>query len=207
MRVPTVRADVRGRTRLTRWLSVALAAAFVPGALSSCGDEPRADSTRSDSASTGAAPAADPRTPTRPGIRFDPRTLTAGTRVGTLVADSVDASMTPADSTYVGIARFRGEIELSGRTFRHPDADLGGVASCFEADSASAATLPRWAGDERRPWFCFVNRADAKGALGPPGNEREATIVIDGFTIHRGLSDQVNEARLVHVVRVESPSP
>ena len=115
--------------------------------------------------------------------------------------------MTPADSTYVGIARFRGEIELSGRTFRHPDADLGGVAPCFEADSASAAKLPRWAGDERRPWFCFVNRADATRALGPPGNEREATIVIDGFTIHRGLSDQVNEARLVRVVRVESPSP
>jgi hypothetical protein len=77
-------------------------------------------------------------------------------------------------------------------------------AVCFEADSASAASLPRWEGDERRPWFCFENGAAAAKLLGAPEEERDAPIVIDRFTIHRGLSDQVNSARLVRVVNSSS---
>ncbi len=134
----------------------------------------------------------------RPGIRFDPSTLRLGDRVGTLVADSVVARVTPVDSSYVGTARFRGEIELAGATFRHPESDSEAV--CFEVDSASAVRLPRWRGDERRPWFCFENDAEARRALGPPSAGVRATIVIDRFTIHRGLSDEVNAARLVRVV-------
>ena len=133
----------------------------------------------------------------RPGIRFDPSMLRTGDRVGTLVADSVVAGLTPVDSTYVGTARFRGEIELTGATLRHFESDVQAI--CFEADSASAARLPRWRGDERRPWFCFENEAEARRALGPPSTGVRATIVIDRFTIHRGLSDEVNAARLVRV--------
>ena len=135
--------------------------------------------------------------PFRPGIRFDPATLRPGTRVGSLVAESVEARRTVVDSTFVGIARFRGQIELTGKTLRHPDVDLAKIAICFEADSASASLLPRWTGDERRPWFCFVNQADAARALGPPSEGVPATIVVDAFTIHRGLSDQVNSARFL----------
>jgi hypothetical protein len=118
--------------------------------------------------------------------------------VGELVVDSVTARVTPADSTYVGVARFRGEIELRGRTMRHFEPDIQAI--CFEADSLSAARLPRWQGDERRAWLCFSNDAEARRALGPPSDGVAATVVIDSFTIHRGLSDQVNSARLVRVV-------
>jgi hypothetical protein len=111
----------------------------------------------------------------------------------------VTARTTPVDSTFVGTARFRGEIELSGQTLRHPESDVQAI--CFEADPPSAARLPRWQGDERRPWFCFTNDAEVRRALGPPSDGVRAIVVIDRFTIHRGLSDEVNSARLVRVVR------
>ena len=137
----------------------------------------------------------------RPGIRFDPWELKSGTNVGALVADSIVARQAAVDSTWDGIARFRGQIQLSGWTLRNPDPDLYRQLTCFEADSSSAARLPRWAGDERRPWFCFSNRAEAARALGPPSEGVPATIVIDQFTIYRGHSDEVNSARLVRLVR------
>lgn len=137
----------------------------------------------------------------RPGIRFDPSKARPGTRVGALVIDSIDARRTAVDSTYVGSARFRGSMELSGWTLRHPDPDLYRMVTCFEADSTSAAHLPRWSADERRAWFCFVNRPEAARALGPPSEGVPATIIIDRFTIHRGLSDEVNTARFVRLVR------
>ncbi len=142
-----------------------------------------------------------PNVAPRPGIRFNPATLRKGANVGALVLDSITVRQAVVDSTPVGMARFRGEIELHGWTMRHPDPDAYRVVTCFEADSSSAARLPRWKGDERRAWFCFSNRADAARALGPPSEGRPATIVVDQFTIHRGLSDEVNSARFVRIVR------
>ena len=142
-----------------------------------------------------------PLQPDRPGVHFAAESLHVGDRVGTLVADSVEATQTPADSSFVGVARFAGEITLTGSTVRHFDADLKDSASCFEADAPSAARLPRWRGDTRRPWFCFENQSAALSAIGQPGNEVPLTVVIDRFTINRGLSDQINTARLIRVVR------
>lgn len=149
-----------------------------------------------------AADSAEPIAPTRQtrGIEFNAATLKSGDRVGELVADSVSAQQAAVDSTYVGTARFRNKITLGGHTVRHPDADLSRTAICFEVDSASATRLPRWSGDERRPWFCFENRAEAARSLGSASEGAGATIVIDRFTIHRGMSDQVNSARLVRVI-------
>lgn len=137
----------------------------------------------------------------RPGIRFDASALHRGQSVGVLVADSIDVRLAIVDSTYVGSVRFRGTIELTGWTLLYPDSDLRRSLTCFEADSASAARLPRWMGDERRGWFCFTNRSEARRALGPPSEGVPATIVIDDFTIYRGHSDEVNSARLVRLVR------
>lgn len=137
----------------------------------------------------------------RPGIRFDPSTVKHGTNVGALVLDSITVRRALADSAYVGTARFSGAIELSGWTLRNPDPDLYRVLTCFEADSSSAARLPRWSGDERRAWFCFSNRAEAARAIGPPSEGVRLTIVVDQFTIHRGLSDEVNSARFIRLVR------
>ena len=139
----------------------------------------------------------------RPGLRFDPATIRRGDSVGVLVVDSVYARRTVVDSTYVGMARFHGQIELSGRTIPHFDSDLRHESVCFEADSASAARLPRWLHDERRSWFCVSNAQEATRTLGPPGTEADARIIIEDFIIHRGLSDEVNSARFVERVGAE----
>ena len=131
------------------------------------------------------------------GIRFNPLEIKVGTRVGGMILDSL-ALRTAYDSTRLGTAQFSGRVELTGAKLRHFDSDAD--ALCFEADSASAALLPRWDGDERRAWFCFSNRSAAQAALGPPGDSAPARIVIDRLTIHRGMSDEVNSARFVRQV-------
>ena len=136
----------------------------------------------------------------RPGIQFDASTLRRGARIGTLIADSIETRRA-LDSTWVGTVRFRGNIVLSGWTLRHPEPDLYRVLTCFEADSASAARLPRWSGDERRAWFCFSNRGEAARALGPPSEGVRATIVVAEFTIHRSPPDVVNSVRFVRLVK------
>jgi hypothetical protein len=143
---------------------------------------------------------AAPPEPGRPGVRFDPSTVHVGQQVGGLVVDSVAISTAFGDTVRVGTVRFRGEVALSGNTVRHFDADAGDAAHCFEADSISASSLPRWAGDERRPWFCFSNADASQRLLGSPSEGVRFTVRIERFTIHRGFSDQVNSATLVAVV-------
>lgn len=142
-----------------------------------------------------------PRLERRFGVRFDPAEARPGDTIGTLVLDSIDARPTVVDSSLVGTARFDGEIELSGATLAHFDEDLRPVSVCFEADDESAARLPRWERDERRAWFCFGNAEQAAAELARPGEVVSATVVIDDFTIHRGLSDEVNSARFVRRAR------
>lgn len=127
-------------------------------------------------------------------VVFDPGSVRPGDSIAGLVVERIAANHTPMDSTFVGTAAFRGEIALAGRTVRHPEADAINEV-CFEADSASAARLPRWSGDHRRAWFCFSNASAAARALGPAGTEWPARIVISHFVIHRGLTDEVNAAR------------
>jgi hypothetical protein len=135
----------------------------------------------------------------RIGVIFDPSRVRAGDSIAGLVVERVNVSRAVVDSSFVGDIAFRGEIELSGRMIPHFEADASDAA-CFEADPASAARLPRWAGDRRRSWFCFSNATEANRALGPSREARPARVVISDFTIHRGLSDQVNSARFVRLV-------
>ena len=138
-----------------------------------------------------------PRPTTVAIVEFDPAATHAGDMVMGLTVDSIATQRAQTGET-VGMARFSGVLVLSGQTFRHPDADY--AFPCFEADSASARTLPRWAGDTRRPWFCFENREEAKQQFGGADAGRPATIRIDRFTIHKNLSDAVNSARLIGIV-------
>lgn len=140
----------------------------------------------------------------RIGVIFDPGRVRTGDTIAGVVVARVSVSRAVVDSSYVGDITFRGEIELSGRTLPHFEADASDAA-CFEADSASGARLPRWAGDRRRAWFCFSNATEANRALGPVREERPARVVIADFTIHRGLSDQVNSARFVRLVGKATP--
>ena len=137
-------------------------------------------------------------TPAIVSIEFDPAATYAGDTIMGLVVDTIAARPTPTGEV-VGMARFSGVLTLSGQTFRHPDGD-DYAFPCFEADSASARTLPHWAGDTRRPWFCFDNPEYARERLGEAGTGLPATIRVDRFTINRNLSDAVNSARLVEVV-------
>lgn len=139
-----------------------------------------------------------PRGPQSPANRFDPATAHRGDSVAGLEMDSVQTQRTPSGE-WIGTVRFTGSLLIDGRTFRHPDGD-DYPFPCFEADSGSGHRLPRWAGDERRPWFCFENHVDARTRFGGPAPDRPATIRIDRFTINRNLSDAVNSARLVDVV-------
>jgi hypothetical protein len=137
------------------------------------------------------------------GVIFDPGRVRPGDRVGDLAVDRV-AIDRAIDSSFVGTIGFKGELELSGSTIRHPEADASDAA-CFEANSFSAARLPRWAGDRRRAWFCFTNAKAARRALGAPPPERNARIVLADFVINRGLSDQVNSARFVRLLGLILP--
>lgn len=183
-------------------------AAFSSAAIVSCGEGPGPE--------TGAVVSDAPRRvadSTRPlysptpeiltgnrvaGIEFDPLAVRAGDRIGSLMLNSIEVRVA-YDSTRVGTARFSGHVELSGWTKRHPEADLRDVDLCFEADSTSAARLPRWRGDGRRAWFCFENQTEAKQMLGPPSDSTPATVIVDRFNLRRGLTDEVNSARLVRV--------
>jgi hypothetical protein len=162
-----------------------------------------ADSSNTRRADSAAVVDSIPPAPTRTiggnrvaGILFDPMSVRRGDRIGELTLDSIEVR-TAHDSTRVGTARFSGPLTLTGRAIRHFDSDA--TEPCFEADSASAAKLPRWRGDERRAWFCFENQAEARRALGPVSDSSEKSIVIDRFTTHRGMSDEVNSARFVRV--------
>jgi hypothetical protein len=137
------------------------------------------------------------------GVVFHPDSVSVGDTIGSLIVDRVNVQ--PAyDSTPVGTVGFRGEIQLSGSMMRNPDSDYRGV--CFEADSLSASRMPRWKEDARRPWFCFDNLDRALRDLARPGQEGNASVVIDRFTIHFHMSDVFNEARLRRVIRRPPPT-
>lgn len=129
----------------------------------------------------------------RIGIVFDARAVKPGDTVGTLVVERTDVRLA-FDSTPVGTIAFRGVLALSGHLMRHFDSESGN-SLCFEADSASAARMPRWAGDRRRAWFCVTNPAEARRSLTGTDTTDVRNFRVDQFTINRGMSDEVNSAR------------
>ena len=131
-----------------------------------------------------------------PPLIFDPANLTRGMAVGDLRVDSTDVVWGEGVGEWVGTVRFTGEIRLRGTAVPHL-ADPEQRITCFEADSASGRRLPRWPGDERRPWFCFEDPAAAASMLGPPDSTRRRTVVVDRFTTVRAFTDAVNTARLL----------
>jgi len=131
-----------------------------------------------------------------PPLIFDPANLRRGMDVGELRVDSTDVVWGEGVGEWVGTVRFAGEIRLRGTAVPHlvdPDQRI----TCFEADSASGRRLPRWPGDERRPWFCFEDPAAAARMLGAPDSTRLRTITVDRFTTVRAFTDAVNSARLL----------
>ena len=154
-------------------------------------------------AESAAAPDPDPAGAARArvGVIFDPLAVRPGDTVAGLVVTRAEVQRAAADSTAVGTVAFEGELSIAGRLIPHFDPDAAARAVCFEADSGSAARMPRWAGDRRRPWFCFTNPARARATLGETTDSAESLrLRVADFTIHRGLSDQVNSARFVRAV-------
>jgi hypothetical protein len=169
--------------RGTRW--TAQACALLAAA---CMREPQVDAVSADSVPTTLAAGAQ--------ATFDPSAVRIGQQVGPLTVEATDVAWSEALSTWTGSVRFRGELPLRGHVIRHfdfPEVE----STCFEADSASALTLPRWPEDERRPWFCFENDSTAHRILGTADSSRLLDIVVDRFTTVRAFTDAVNSARLV----------
>jgi hypothetical protein len=131
---------------------------------------------------------------------FDPARLREGDTVGRFRAESVAVVWADAVGEWTGSVTFGGRVWLSGATIRHHDYPEV-PAACFEADAVSGRKLPRWPGDERRPWFCFENDSAARRLLGAPDSVGRAEILIDRFTTVRAFTDAVNSARLVSARR------
>ena len=171
-------------------------------ALTGCGTA-QPDAERSDTVMGSAAPARpDPDTAgarrARTGVLFDPTTVRKGDTVASLTVSEITFRRA-MDSTILGTARFAGRLVLTGKSLRHHDyPEVQSV--CFEADSVSAEKMPRWLGDRRRAWFCFTNTGYAARNLAEPGLETPAEILVDSFTVNRGVSDEVNTALLVRVI-------
>ena len=132
------------------------------------------------------------------GLLIEPYRIAAGDSIGPLRVRRADVQAA-YDSTPVGTIALEGRLELTGFVVNHPEPDLD--AMCFEAEPVSATTLPKWYGDTRRPWFCFENVKDARRKLSPLVSGRMYTVIISDFTIHKGMSDQVNGARLDTVLK------
>lgn len=107
-----------------------------------------------------------------------------------------------------------GELTLEGTFERRTDAyskRVLGDAVCFVPDEKHASALPRPAGDERRAWFCFTNRAQAMKAfaIAPArqgcGLRGNATVTVSGYAVSRGDGESVDTARLERVLAKGAP--
>jgi hypothetical protein len=108
------------------------------------------------------------------------------------------------------------ELELQGTYERRTDAysrQVLGDAVCFVVDERFESRLPRPAGDERRPWFCFSNVAQAMKAFAlSPGRKGcgmrgPATITVSGYALAKGDGEAVDRARLERVLAKGAPRP
>jgi hypothetical protein len=113
-------------------------------------------------------------------------------------------------------AAHAGELTLEGTFERRTDAyskRVLGDAVCFVPDEKHAAALPRPAGDERRAWFCFTNRAHAVKAFAIPpgrtgcGTRGSATITVSAYVVSKGDGESVDTARLERVLAKGAPRP
>ena len=161
-------------------------------------------STDSIAKSRAATPPPD-SAPPLPGILFDPATIHEGDRVGDFRVARVAITDAGGDIGRVGTVRFIGEATISGELRPHPDyPDVTTI--CMDVDSASAARLPRWPLDTRtRSWLCFENQEQALRMLGPAGEQKPVSVVIDTYQTPREFSDVYNTARLVRVTAPTTP--
>lgn len=106
-------------------------------------------------------------------------------------------------------------LTVEGTWERRTDADTRrvlGDAVCFHPDEKFEKALPRPAGDERRAWFCFSNRAQSMKALGVPasgkgcGSRGSATVTVSGYALGKG-DEAVDRARLDRVHAKSPPKP
>ncbi len=126
--------------------------------------------------------------------RFDPATAAEGDSVGPWEITLLDLTPGIGPAEWVGTVTFSGEVELLGRAQPHPDADLDIL--CFLADEASAERIPRMAGDDRIPWFCFANQEEAADALDPVRMADRVRVIVSDYTYRYARTDIHDSARL-----------
>lgn len=181
---------------LQRMTTIRTTALFAILALAACGGSGGAAS--DERAGADEAAAAVQAAPAAPRSHvFDPARVRVGDSIAGMRVDSVAVQQTP-DGDWVGTVRFTGEARVGGTYEPHPDTDVD--ALCFFASAEHTSRLPRFTGDERKPWFCFENQDRARALLHVPPDRGRAEILIESFAYHVNNSDAVNEARLRRVL-------
>ncbi len=108
------------------------------------------------------------------------------------------------------------DLALEGTYERRTDAysrQVLGDAVCFIPDAKSEKAIPRFAGDDRRAWFCFSNLSAAmKGFALPAGRKGcgmrgTAHIVVSDYVVSREGGESVDKARLERVLSKSTPRP
>ena len=164
-------------------------------ALAACGpsDEPGppadADSARDSAAATVDSVDVQPG-----GYVFDPSNVRVGDTIAGLRVKAADVQRA-ADGDWVGTVRFEGEVQVAGALRPHPSEEVD--ALCFFVEETHRARLPRFTEDQRRPWFCFSNQAEAREMVRAIPEGGTVELIIDQFTYHFAHTDVVNGARLV----------
>lgn len=92
---------------------------------------------------------------------------------------------------------FTGKTTLTGKYEVFENSKSSEI--CFYPSLESRINIPKIYGDNKTNWFCFSNPNFTKKLLG--AQEREATIVIDNYTINAYPGEIFNTAELIQVIR------
>jgi hypothetical protein len=108
------------------------------------------------------------------------------------------------------------ELTLEGTFERRTDAysrQVLGDAVCFIPGEKYEKAIPRFAGDDRRAWFCFSNLLAAMKGFALParakgcGSRGTARIVVSDYVVSREGGESVDKARLERVLSKSAPRP
>ncbi len=118
---------------------------------------------------------------------FDARKIEKGDIISGLKVEFIEVY--PSDNlqspeSYMTIVKFSGKKELSGTLYHYSDQPLLGRSILFEISDSSLARLPGLDKDTASDWFMIENYDDAVKFLEPADSQKEASIIIDRYTIN-----------------------
>jgi hypothetical protein len=134
---------------------------------------------------------------------FDARKIEKGEIIAGMTVEFVQVY--PSDNpqnpeTYMAIVRFSGEKELKGTLYHYSDQPLLGRSIVFEMAEDALDLLPRLDIDPDSDWFVIENYDYAATLLEPADSQKEASILIDHYTINYFM-EVVHAADLIEIIQ------